>query len=169
MVAVLVGACAGRGKPCQPGEVPPELVVVVSASERLNGDANARSLPTWLRLYQLRGTATLEQAELEATWADADAALGDALVGVEERAVHPGEELRWVLERKAEAKFLAVVALYREPAGTAWRAAMRLPGPPRCLDAKTAAATRLYVTLEGSAVRIGAVDPRPRRRQGGTS
>jgi len=168
-VIALASACATRGKPCEPGETPAEIVVVVSAAERLNRDASERSLPTWVRLYQLSGTATLEQAELEATWADGEATLGDAVLAVEEHVVHPGQEQAWTLERKPEARYLAAVALYREPAGTAWRGAMRLPGPARCKSTKPVATPRLYVRLEGSAVRVGALDPRPRRKQGGAS
>lgn len=167
IVTAGVGACATRGKPCEPGELAPEIAVVVTAGQRLNQDSDERSLPTWVRLYQLRGTGTLEQAEFEATWADAKTTLADALLTVEERVIHPGQALTWTIERKPEAKFLAAVALYREPAGAAWRASMRLPEAPRCKPAKPAKPPKVYVTLEGSAVRVGAVDPRPRATQGG--
>ena len=128
MFAVLAPGCASVG-----GGAPASLDVTIEGAPRLNPDEDGQSLPTVVRVYQLRSTGKLDAAEFDALYRSDKAVLGEDLLQVDELTVSPGERVHRSLPRAAEARAVAAVAVVRRPFGAAWRAAVELtPGrkPP---------------------------------------
>jgi type VI secretion system protein VasD len=119
-----VASCASAQR--QEGPLPP-VEITVEASARLNPDEDGQSLPTSIRLYQLRSPGRLEAAEFDQLYRREKEILADDLLHVDEVTVSPGEKVRKQLVREPGARALAAVAVVRRPSGTAWRAVVELP------------------------------------------
>jgi len=154
----------GRGAP----KTPSPIHLSVSAGARLNPDEQGESLPTAVRLYQLKSAAKAEGAELAALLRDPKAIFGDDLLAMEELFVEPrgsaekaegaelaallrdpkaifGDDLlameelfveprgsaEKVIAREQDTRAVVVVAVFRRPAGEAWRDVVELPSPGR--------------------------------------
>jgi len=126
VVLALTVAC--RSGPPPAGEGPPVDLEVVAAS-RLNPDDRGQSLPTVVRVYQLRAAGRLDRAEFDRLCREPKEALQDDLLRVDELTLTPGATVNRRLDREQGARYLAVVALFRRPTGTSWRAIAEL-GPP---------------------------------------
>ncbi len=130
---VLGGGCAGRRKgPCVEEKVERRLPVRVHASTRLNRDQDLRSLPTHLHLYTVRDVSEVRSVSFDAVWTQGDGAFPKTLLASERLVVHPGEVIDLQLTRVPEGDYLVAVGIFRQPAGTSWRAIHRLPPIPRC-------------------------------------
>ncbi len=145
---LLLGACAsggalfdkakemvGLGKPAaaaspeQPAQ-PQKLTLRVHTGDVLNTDGNGRSLPLVTKIYKLRDSAAFLRTPYEAFQAPAVATRGAAPAALpfasdvlEERELilSPGSKHEVVETMPADARFLAVVALFRAPAEGRWR------------------------------------------------
>ena len=117
--------------PC-PGVEPIDLDI--RASGRLNLGEKGESLATTVRLYQLRDLNRLSAATLEQVLDDERTALAEELVSSKEIIFYPGEVTRLSLDRRDGALYVAVVAFFRHPTGSAWRVATKLdpPNPQYC-------------------------------------
>jgi len=124
--AAAVGCGSTRPNLCQLSDTSP---LVVEASDRLNPDSNGRSLPTIVRLYQLRDVGALEQSSFQEVWQTPEAALGDSLLGVDELTIYPEQTVRRGLDRNPEANFLVGMGIFRQPVGSTWRSVLTLPAP----------------------------------------
>ncbi len=78
-------------------------------------DMNALSVPTLVRIYQLRDGKTLEKATYDELLRDADHVLGADLVSQHSVVVKPGEGAQLNVPMDKSAQVIAVVALFREP------------------------------------------------------
>ena len=147
-------ACAHTPLPCLTLE---PIRVSIRASDRLNPGENGESLATTVRVYQLKDVSKLEAASLEQLLDNGRAVLGDDLVSVSELTLYPGEAATPSLSRREGAVFLAVVAFFRHPSGSAWRVVSKLAPPDaqycHAPDGGNAEAAR-------SAVRFGLQDTR---------
>ncbi|MCA9689003.1 MAG: type VI secretion system lipoprotein TssJ [Nannocystaceae bacterium] len=149
-------ACAGR-KQCE--AMPPNLSVTIDGESRLNQDSRARSLPTRVRLYLLRKPTTLDQASFEDVWRRDKETLGEELLHQQEEIVYPGQTVTVSLEPEDDVRYVAAVGIFREPAGSSWRALYRLPRdvtctrqrPPTEDDRRTLV---LMVKLDANAIRL---------------
>ncbi len=121
---VLSSGCAlfGRGGP------PPPIEVTIQASDRVNPDEQGQSLPTLIRLYQLKSAAPLEAADYGAVYGSDKETLGANLLQADEVVVAPGGTATKRIVRVPEATALAAVAVVRRPAAGAWRSIVELPG-----------------------------------------
>jgi type VI secretion system protein VasD len=131
LTAILGGGsgCAHTQEPPPPCTSPEPLRVAIKASARVNLSEKGEALATVVRLYQLKTTAKLAAASFDEVMDHDHDALGDDFVSVQEVTMNPGERLTPPLARSPDASFLAAVALFREPAGIAWRAFSKLPPP----------------------------------------
>lgn len=121
--------------PGVPSEPPPAaLRLRVVGGARLNPDEGGQSLPTAVRVYQLKGVAKVRGAELGALLRDSKEVLGEDLVSVDELFVDPGAvgERTFAIEKGVRA--VAIVAVFRRPAGETWRDVIELPGSARSLQ-----------------------------------
>ncbi len=101
---------------------PPDLVVRLEASDRLNPADDGQSLPTVVRVYQLKSPSKMESADFAQLYRADREVLGDDLLSVEELTMTPGSQVERKLPRNPQARALAVVVMVRRPAGDAWRA-----------------------------------------------
>jgi type VI secretion system protein VasD len=161
--AVLAGAVAAVGacshpQPPSPCTTPEPLRVSLTASTRVNPGESGESLPTTVRLYQLKDTAKLVESTLDRILDGDKAVLGEDLVSMQELTVYPGERHAPAMIRGEGATVLAVVAMFRRPVGPSWRAIRKLPPPdPQHCHGTVAtpaalAASQLKFTLEDSRV-----------------
>lgn len=124
VLAALSVACGGA-------RIAPPIPVTVdlAASAELNQDESGQPLPTVVRLYLLRSSARLEQAECETVYGEPRESFGEDVLRVDEVQLAPGRQVRRVLEWDPAARALAVVAVFRKPEGLGWRAILPLPPP----------------------------------------
>jgi type VI secretion system protein VasD len=133
---------------------------LLTASPRLNLDENGESLPTVVRMYQLRDSSKLIESSPDRLLAEDRALLAEDLVEVRELTLYPGERAVPLLMRGEGSTLVAVVAMFRRPNGTSWRAIRKLapPNPQHCQGAaatpQAQAASMLKFSLEESRVEI---------------
>jgi type VI secretion system protein VasD len=129
-VALALLTWAGAGSGCSWGKgsgQPAPIDVTLQGAARLNPDQDGQSLPTSVRLYQLKGKGKLEAAEFDQLYRNEKAVLGEDLLRVEEVTVSPGETVRKQLPREPGCGALGVVAVVRRPSGANWRVVSELP------------------------------------------
>jgi type VI secretion system protein VasD len=132
LLALVLSGCAHTRVRC---EFPPPFHLKLQASHRLNPDAAGRSLPTLVRVLQLGNTARFEKADFSALWDRPEEVLGTDLIRSDELTVDPGEASDHWYRCESKATHVAVVAMFREPAGTFWRSAVPLPLSEKCPEA----------------------------------
>jgi len=125
LIYALAG-CAGAVPTCK---VPTALEVEVETSDRVNLDEQGRSLPTLVRLYQLKDIGALQMAEFGDVWQSGKETLGAALVSLQELTTYPGQIVVQHIERDEKADYLVGVSIFRNPVGTTWRTVSELPLP----------------------------------------
>ncbi len=122
--AVVAAGCAGGAGA---GATPVPLRLKVTAGPRLNPDEYGNSLPTAVRVYQLKSAAKTGSADLSALLRDPKEVLGDDFLAVEEVFVEPKGSAEKVIAREKDARVVMVVAVVRRPSGDAWRLVYELP------------------------------------------
>lgn len=89
----------------------------LSARTAINSDQaemNAMALPTLVRVYQLRNSNALDKATYDSLLGDDDRVLGDDLLDKRTALIKPGEGAQLDVPMARDARFVAVVALFRE-------------------------------------------------------
>lgn len=119
-------ACSGAQRVQPPTPPLTEVSYVVDGDRRQNPDERGRALPTIVRIYQLKSVARLELSTFETLWRTPAQALGDQLLAVEEMTVYPDTRVTRTVARVPEARYVAAVAIVRQPAGAVWRAVVPL-------------------------------------------
>jgi type VI secretion system protein VasD len=115
-----------EGKPCT---LPIE--VALEASARLNPDLDGTPLPTVVRLYQLAALERMEQADFQALWDRPTEVLAQDMLAARELTLFPGNAQRVPVQLRPEVRFLAAMAVVRQPTGNQWRALLPLPESAR--------------------------------------
>jgi type VI secretion system protein VasD len=124
VLATLVGC--GTAKVA--GDVAPAPIAVsITGDAKLNPDDQDQSLPTVIRLYQLRSAGKLANAEFDQVYRQPKEVLGEDLLQMEELVLAPGSTVHRKLERDRAAKVLFAVALVRRPSSLTWRVIADLP------------------------------------------
>lgn len=118
--------CYREARP--PCDTPPPFYVTVVAGPGLNPDEGHRALPTQFLVLQLRSTARFDKAGFDDLWQHAKDVLGDELLQSNELSVAPGATVTAGFPRAPQATMVAVIGVFRERAGEAWRALAPLPG-----------------------------------------
>lgn len=90
-------------------------------------DMRALSVPTQVRVYQLRDRMALEKASYDAIAADSEALLRDDLLDEHALVLKPGSGAQLNVPLAKETQFVALVALFREPDDRlhTWRLTLR--------------------------------------------
>jgi type VI secretion system protein VasD len=138
LLVVLLAACAGGPKPAV-------VNGAIEASAMLNPSISQRPSPLLLRFYDLKSDTAFNSADFMGLYQRDQAELGAELLGKDEIVLQPGEKR--VLSRTLApgAKFLGVLAAYRDVDRAQWRAVVAVkPGKQRILiraDERAIAAT----------------------------
>jgi type VI secretion system protein VasD len=121
-------ASVGCGSSAPPAcDLPEQTGLIIDGSDRLNPDETGRSLPTIVRIYQLKEVSKLEMASFEEVWRNGEEVLGDSVLGMDEVTLYPGRRIVRGFERNPEATSIAAVAIVRRPSGVSWRTIFDLP------------------------------------------
>lgn len=92
-----------------------------------SGDMNALSVPTLVRVYQLRDGQAIGRATYDELLADGDHVLGIDLLDQRSLVVKPGEGVLLDVPLDENARAIAVFGLFREPdlQGNTWRLTLK--------------------------------------------
>lgn len=122
-------ACGHAPAPRAECEGAPPVALRFETAAKVNVDEKGNSLATTVRIFLLKSEDKLQQATFDELLDRPAETLGDALLASDELAIFPRSTASRSLERRPGATVVAVVALFREPSGTFWRATRKLPPP----------------------------------------
>jgi type VI secretion system VasD/TssJ family lipoprotein len=139
LLVVQLWGCGGRQLPPPPPPPPPcqdpePVRLYLYGTDRLNPSEHGEPLATVVRIYQLRGMSHISDASFEDMLDRDKQVLAEDWVSTKELTVNPGDQIDPQVVRGDGVNFVAVVALFRQPAGTSWRSILRLnkPDPQHC-------------------------------------
>lgn len=115
----------GIKKPDLPESAKPERTVAwrIQASDSLNTDPQGQSLALLTRIYKLKSPSAFMQVPYEVFGdpVQEKARLGDELIETREVQLIPGQRYDSIDKVARDARYVAIVALYRQPAPQRWR------------------------------------------------
>lgn len=121
--AVLAGVvCAALLAGCSSAPKPTTVTATISTAADVNPDARKRPSPLVVRIYELGGAAQFEAADFLSLYERDRETLGGDLIAKEEWVMRPGEKREWKKTLSPQAKFVGVVAGYRDLERARWRA-----------------------------------------------
>jgi type VI secretion system protein VasD len=121
MICLALAACASK----PPKPAPTHARFVVSAD--VNPDNSGRASPIVVRLFQLRNDGEFAAADFFPLYEKEKETLGASLITREEYVLSPGETRAFDLPVNPDARFLGVIAAYRDIHAAHWRALTRSP------------------------------------------
>lgn len=101
--------------------------MTISAQANVNPDGTGRPSPIVVRVYQLKAEDKFSSADFFALFDDDQKTLGGDLLGREEAEMTPGEKREIQFPVSREAKFVGVLAAYRDIRNSRWRAVQAAP------------------------------------------
>jgi type VI secretion system protein VasD len=126
-IAFLLAGCAWLVA-CSSAPPKPQLVKLTFAvAADVNPDAQNRPSPVVVRLYQLKDDAAFKDADIFTLFDKEQPTLAAALVSREEYELSPGEHRGVDLMLSHDARFVGVVAAYRDIRNAQWRAQIGAP------------------------------------------
>lgn len=145
--ALLVGGCASK----PPKPAPARLTVLARAD--VNPDDGGRPSPVVLRVYQLKDDAAFRNADFFAIFDNEQATLAASLIDRKEFELAPGDSRTIDFPVSGDAKFLGVVAAFRDIRNSEWRALVSAPKKSYKNIIKT---DKVLVTAEKARVTLSA-------------
>lgn len=145
---VLLGACASSG--------PPDLAPidgVIASAPGLNPDVNGRPSPVALRIYQLRAPGAFGSADFFSLYRSASSVLANDLLSTDELLIQPDQSVPYAVEVDPAARYIGVVAAFRDVGNAQWRASLALPEEGL---AKFLKRQQIQITVDELSVSIGA-------------
>ena len=125
---------------------PPTLVeLTIAAGPGINPEPDGRPSPVILRVYQLGSIGAFEKADFFQLYDKENAALGTDLIGRDQVVLEPGASKTLKFELKPMAKFVGIMAAFRNIDQSEWRADAEIP------PNKT---TKLTVTVDKLSIKI---------------
>jgi|SRR5215471_14350448 len=101
--------------------------VALSAAADVNPDAAGKPSPVIVRVYQLKGDTAFSGADFFALFDDDMKVLGPELIGREEYVLTPSENRTVELAVQKTAKFIGVMAAFRDIRNSQWRVVVPAP------------------------------------------
>jgi type VI secretion system VasD/TssJ family lipoprotein len=117
---------AAAGRP-ERGPGARNLKLEIRAEAKLNTDRAQAPAPLALRIYQLRDGEAFKRASFDNLYDQDEPTLGAALVRREELHLRPGETRNLEVLLGEDARFVGVLAAFRELAGSQWRTLLPIP------------------------------------------
>lgn len=118
ILAVIAG-CAGAPKPTM-------VKATLSAQPTVNPDARGRPSPVTVRVYGLKSRAAFDGADFFSLYDKDKETLGADLTDKEEFQLMPGENRPLEKQLSPEARYLGVVAAFRDLERAQWRMAVAI-------------------------------------------
>lgn len=125
-IFLLVPALAGCHEVKHP-DPPREFELALYGGYPLNPDEQGQSLTTLVRVFQLTSPAKVEAADLQSLYRHEKETLGEELLQVDDVMLKPKSTERKTIALNKDAKCLAVVGVFRRPAGLTWRSIIPMP------------------------------------------
>jgi type VI secretion system protein VasD len=101
--------------------------VALSATADVNPDASGKPSPVVVRVYQLKGDVAFSGADFFALFDDEMKVLGPELIAREEYVLTPAEKRTVELTVPKTAKFVGVIAAFRDIRNAQWRVVVPAP------------------------------------------
>jgi type VI secretion system protein VasD len=139
MAGLALGAAGLLGAPACSTPVPPEVpkpcdVQIVTldlyAADNINPNERGNPRPVVVRLYQLKDSVRMQNAQYDDILLADKATLEDDLLKRDELEVYPNDLVEVKFQRIKEASTLAGVALFHGPKGQSWKTFYEFPLPP---------------------------------------
>ena len=123
---------------------PAKATVTLAAAADTNPDASGRASPVVVRVYQLKTDTIFTGADFFALFDDDQKVLGPELIGRDEFVVAPSEKRTVDMAVSRTARFVGIVAAFRDIRNAQWRVVV--PAPLKN-DDMTLAVERARVTF----------------------
>lgn len=123
IAALILALAACAGMPTKPSNVR----VTLAASADVNPDANGRPSPIVVRIYQLKADAAFQSAEFFALYDNEQQALAADFISRDEFVLAPGASQQTQLAVSPAARFVGIVAAYRDVRAAEWRVVVPVP------------------------------------------
>lgn len=129
VVAVGVVACKPPEKPtCQPDSIEWNVQLAIQTTKNINPTDDGESLPTVIRVFQLRGELAIDGLDFDDLWAVEEASeLGESFLQMQELTMFPDKDEVRDLPIEDEATHVVAAALVRKPAATSWFTTFEIP------------------------------------------
>lgn len=125
---LLAGGCKKKAPSCKPESVEWGVQLAIQTSRTINLDDEGQSLPTVIRLYQMRGELAAEDVDFRSLWeSEKPEDLGENFLTVEELTVRADSNDVRMLPLETDATHIMAAALFREPVGTTWFGTYEIP------------------------------------------
>jgi type VI secretion system protein VasD len=122
--AIALASC--KSVPLKPSNES-KATVSLSAAADINPDAAGKPSPVIVRVYQLKGDGAFSGADFFALFDDDMKVLGPELIGREEYVLTPSEKRTVELAVPKTAKFVGVIAAFRDIRNSQWRVIVPAP------------------------------------------
>jgi type VI secretion system protein VasD len=112
------------------GTAPPAPTAIranIVATADVNPDARGRPSPVVVKVFELKSLAAFETADFFALFEKSQETLGADLLERDEFALVPGEQKALARELKPDARYVGVVAGFRDLERSTWRATFQVP------------------------------------------
>jgi len=139
--ALMLMACSGQ-----------MVRVGISSNSALNPDRKGVPLPVVVRVYQLNDKGAFESATFNQIWKNDEGILGGTLLTRNELILNPDSKNKVELDRHEQAKYVGVVAVFRNPIDRKWRAMRELSD--NYVSNKLALSSSFDVSLIGNTLHI---------------
>jgi type VI secretion system protein VasD len=130
VLASLMPGCGGKKMEPPPAPEPekpaPMLRVDVAAASNANRGPSGQGLPVVVRLYELSAQGAFSSADFFSLYNDQAGALGGELVASEEMNLAPGADRLLAKPLSPDARYLGVLAAFRDIDNAQWRALVPL-------------------------------------------
>src|SRR5215831_12704655 len=103
------------------------LITLMCVSAAAIPDASGKPSPVIVRVYQLKGDTAFSGADFFALFDDDMKVLGPELIGREEYVLTPSENRTVELAVQKTAKFIGVMAAFRDIRNSQWRVVVPAP------------------------------------------
>jgi type VI secretion system protein VasD len=123
ILCALLGACASSRNDTVPVQVRAKL----SAVADVNPDAAGRASPLVVRVYGLRADPEFSKADFFALYDREKETLTAAMTNFQEYVLQPGETREVRVPMSRDARYVGVIAAYRDIRSARWRVVSRAP------------------------------------------
>lgn len=118
----------------------------IMAVADLNPDGNGRPSPVVVRVYELKTLSVFENADFYSLYDEEAATLGPDLIARDELEIRPGDERKYEKALDPMARYLGVIAAFRDLENARWRSFVKLGEDKR---------VSLQIKLDSTAVSVG--------------